>query len=65
MLKNYHPLFSVGYGLFSKRNIDKGEFLAEYAGEVISDEEADKREDQYTDDVNFLYRFRVNGIKLW
>lgn len=33
----------IGFGLFAAENIKKGEFLSEYAGEVISGQEAERR----------------------
>ncbi|KAI9640426.1 hypothetical protein NHQ30_011171 [Ciborinia camelliae] len=36
-------LEGVGYGLFAAEPVKKGEFLSEYAGEVISDNEAERR----------------------
>ncbi|ELA47140.1 hypothetical protein VCUG_01413 [Vavraia culicis subsp. floridensis] len=47
-----------GYGLFSTRLYDKDEPIIEYTGELIGDEEADRRERVYQDRI---YMFRKNS----
>ncbi|EPS42136.1 hypothetical protein H072_3842 [Dactylellina haptotyla CBS 200.50] len=48
-----------GYGLFAMEPINKGCFIGEYKGEVISDEEADKRGSEY-DRVGSSFLFSIN-----
>lgn len=43
---------SAGLGLFAGRDFDKGEFVIEYTGEKISDEEADRRGGKYLFTLN-------------
>lgn len=53
----YFPLFRSpihGRGLFCKRNIDAGEMIIEYAGEVIRNSMTDTREKYYESKVNVL-----------
>lgn len=60
-LKNIGMLFfrsSIhGRGLFCKRNIDAGELVIEYAGEVIRSILADKREKIYQSKVSYMSHF--------
>lgn len=44
-----------GRGLFCKRNIDAGEMVIEYAGEVIRASLTDKREKYYESKVSYFY----------
>lgn len=54
---------SIGYGLFTTKQFRKGDFLLEYAGEHISSEEGEKREDDYPESMgNFLFFF---GKEKW
>ena len=46
-----------GRGLFCKRDIDAGEMIIEYAGEVIRAALCDKREKYYESKVQNLYTF--------
>jgi histone-lysine N-methyltransferase SETMAR len=41
-----------GLGLVTRININKGTFICEYAGEIISPEEADKR--SQNDEMNYI-----------
>ena len=48
--REYTYLFIVyipGYGVFAAREFEKGSFLLEYPGELISSEFGEKREDEY------------------
>jgi SET domain-containing protein len=55
--------YVTGRGVFAVREICKSEFIVEYKGELVSDKEANEREQQ-TDSV-FRYFFRFNNKKLW
>ena len=41
----------MGWGIRSIQNIPKGTFICEYVGEIISDSEAETREDSYLFDL--------------
>ena len=57
----------AGHGVFATAALEKGAFIAEYRGELISISEADRRELLYSDENrgNFLYRFEHQKMKLW
>lgn len=40
-----------GFGIFALEEIPKGEYVLEYTGEIITDEEADRRESKYLIDA--------------
>jgi len=55
------PLFCVvGYGVFVTKPVRKGNFLAEYCGDLISYDEGDS-----VDDQTYLYYFAVKSNKYW
>lgn len=50
------------------RKFEKGEFVVEYAGELISMEEAQKREAVYSQDENigcYMYYFKHKNSQHW
>ncbi|XP_038061075.1 uncharacterized protein LOC119731860 [Patiria miniata] len=49
----------IGFGVFTTRSFDKGDFLLEYKGEVMSEKEASSR--HYTSRHSYQYFFRWNG----
>nr|XP_057918564.1 uncharacterized protein LOC131109977 [Doryrhamphus excisus]XP_057918565.1 uncharacterized protein LOC131109977 [Doryrhamphus excisus]XP_057918566.1 uncharacterized protein LOC131109977 [Doryrhamphus excisus]XP_057920422.1 uncharacterized protein LOC131115987 isoform X1 [Doryrhamphus excisus]XP_057920423.1 uncharacterized protein LOC131115987 isoform X1 [Doryrhamphus excisus] len=54
-----------GRGVFSKRHFQKGEFLIEYRGQVISKQEHENRLHIYHDALKvFMFEFRYNGKNL-
>ncbi|XP_048866343.1 histone-lysine N-methyltransferase set-1-like [Brienomyrus brachyistius] len=54
-----------GRGVFSTVSFEKGEFLLEYRGELISKQECESRQRLYHDSLRvFMFEFRFNG-KLW
>ncbi|GAB1603167.1 histone-lysine N-methyltransferase 2A-like isoform X2 [Argonauta hians] len=53
-----------GRGLFCKRNIDAGEMVIEYAGEVIRAELTDKREKFYESKGIGCYMFRIDDVEV-
>jgi len=57
----------LGYGLFAREEINKGDFLLEYRGELIDIDEAEKREKEYIDRRlgSFMYFFSHGGKQLW
>jgi len=44
-------VYGMGWGIRSIQNIPKGSFICEYVGEIISDSEAETREDSYLFDL--------------
>ncbi|KAF5902754.1 histone-lysine N-methyltransferase, H3 lysine-36 specific-like, partial [Clarias magur] len=47
-------------GVFT--DFDKGDFLLEYRGDLISTEECERRQRTYRDDLKvFTFEFRFNG----
>jgi len=50
-----------GWGLFADHNFRKGEVVAEYIGEYVSDAVADLREKRYREQRIQDYQFRVDG----
>ncbi|XP_016537083.1 N-lysine methyltransferase KMT5A-A-like [Poecilia formosa] len=54
-----------GHGIFATTSFQKGDFLCEYQGELISKEECERRQKVYHDNLKvFLFEFYFNG-KLW
>ena len=52
-----------GKGTFAKENFEKGDFLLEYRGELISKEEGEHRQEVYQDEEgSFLFFFSTS---LW
>ena len=58
-------LIIVGFGVFTVVPIDKGSFICEYRGNLITEEEGESiyEHDQYVG--NFLYFFRHGGKRYW
>ncbi|XP_071822609.1 uncharacterized protein [Apostichopus japonicus] len=53
----------IGYGVFTSRDFSQKDFLLEYRGELISSEEAVKREKTYPlSKGSFLYFFKDKGV---
>jgi SET domain-containing protein len=56
----------LGRGVFTKNEISRGDFLLEYRGELINEEEGQKRERNYDEEFgSFMYFFQYMGKKLW
>ncbi|KAK3581005.1 hypothetical protein CHS0354_013899 [Potamilus streckersoni] len=53
-----------GRGLYCKRNIDAGEMVIEYAGEVIRSSLTDKREKYYESKGIGCYMFRIDDMEV-
>ena len=54
-------VYGMGWGIRALQNIPKGSFICEYVGEIISDSEAETREDSYLFDLES----RVSTISLY
>lgn len=57
-----------GRGIVAARPFQRGEFVVEYIGELIDQNEADKREERYMKNVNFgcyMYYFRHKEQQWW
>lgn len=56
----------LGRGVFACAPIEKGSFVVEYRGELISQYERDKRQKKYTEKENvFLFDFEWNNSSWW
>ncbi len=53
------PLLRAGWGAFLRQDVRKGDFLGEYVGDVLSQEEANRRGLIY-DRIDNSYLFNVN-----
>lgn len=49
--------FQLGRGIFAKRDLAPGVFLVEYAGEVIDEAEAERREKAVPSVFRFFFEF--------
>lgn len=57
-----------GRGVVTNKPFRKGDFLCEYAGELISRKEAVQREIEYANDPNigsYMYFFSYKGSDYW
>ena len=56
-----------GYGVFCLKDICAGDTLLEYAGDLITKEEGEEREELYQQDGkgNFLFFFDVGRKRYW
>ena len=53
----------AGYGVFTTRDYNKGDFLLEYKGELLSEEEASNKE--YVSPHSYQYFFPWKGRTMW
>ena len=63
ILKCFICFFFTGFGVFTKTDIEKGEFILEYSGERITIQEAEKREKRRKGKHSYLFYFQWNGLK--
>ena len=55
-----------GRGVITNRDFKKGEFVVEYAGEIVTYSEAVKREEKYDEDIGcYMFFFRHKGRSYW
>ena len=57
-----------GRGVVSTRPFRRGELVCEYSGELISHEEAKRREEEYSGNSSigcYMYYFSFKTKKLW
>lgn len=68
MFKQVSYFDGKGRGVVATQPIEKGSFVCEYAGDLISIEEAKAREAQYKEDPSigsYLYFFKYRNQRLW
>jgi histone-lysine N-methyltransferase SETD8 len=63
----FHHLIFTGYGIFTTRPFEKGEFLLQYIGEEVTEQEAEKREMLYEKENkgSFIYFYKEKGKTCW
>lgn len=55
----------LGRGIFTTAPFEKGDFLLEYQGQLITHQECERRQRIYHDSLkDFMFKFRFDG-KLW
>jgi histone-lysine N-methyltransferase SETD8 len=60
--------FFQGRGVTTTKNLSKGEFVVEYAGDLIDVKVAKERETKYAMDLSkgcYMYYFRANNRQYW
>lgn len=57
--------YNVGYGVFAKREIKKGEFIASYEGERITVIEGERRIKEEPQVRSYLYFVTHKKQKFW
>ena len=63
-----HNFEGKGRGIVARRHFSKGEFVVEYAGELIKMDEAREREKLYAQDQNtgcYMYYFKFHNQQFW
>lgn len=65
--KGVYTFIILGYGVYATRDFKKSSLLLEYKGEIISSDEADKRQKKYEKKKMgcFLYYFKEGKDCLW
>jgi len=60
-------VYHAGYGVVADQEFKKGDFIVEYRGDLITSEEAARREAEYeTEDMGcFMYYFVHKGKTMW
>ena len=54
-----YTLLILGFGVFTTQKIEPNQFICEYAGEIISEQEGYIRQDKYrSKDGSFLFFFQ-------
>jgi len=55
----------IGHGVFLTENRRKGDFILEYAGQLLSATEGSRRENAMDDDSVYRYFFRHDNKQYW
>lgn len=62
------PAPGKGRGVFTTQPFKKGEYICEYAGELLSSKEANLRERKYRSNLSvgcYMLEFEFKGKKMW
>ena len=57
-----------GRGVVASRAFAKGDYVVEYAGDLIDMQEAERREAEYSRDTSkgcYMYYFQHNAVQFW
>ena len=54
-----------GFGIFVTKAMEPGSFLCEYDGELISNEEGERRSKEASVRGNYIFYLSHKGIKYW
>lgn len=56
-----------GYGIFAQRDFEKGDFLLNYVGQLLSNSEALEREKKHgrAGEGCFMFFFTFDGKRMW
>ena len=67
-MTTFHKTCFQGRGIFTSRNLFKGEFVVEYSGDLIDVKQAKEREGEYSMDLTkgcYMYYFKANNKQYW
>lgn len=63
---NIISLYFLGRGVFATEYFSKGSYLLEYKGELLTEEEGVKREQEYNESLgSFIFFFKSGAKTMW